>query len=322
MAFLSGPKITKAELKRHLAKHFNLGTLLSYQRLERGYANSLYHVKTTKGDFVVKIAVRHNSEKINYEIKLLNSLQDLPVPKLLKTKGNKDFFDYRGHKTLVYPFLPGEEKKKFTKSMLFEVGNFLGKLHLQTEGFVSPVKRIDYYEVSPARIKRVAKESHNQKDVKIKGALQYVKENALKYVLPASLPSGAMHIDLKPENTLFIGERLTGVVDFDNSYNGPLIFDLADTLMWFCSRRGTFDMEGAKKIYQGYQGARKLNMQERNLLLTALHRVFCGITLCGIDLLNKKTLPKDLVVWVIDNLLEAEKNLKMTNEQSQIFLAT
>jgi len=322
MGFLPAPKVTRAELQQHLSKYFNLGDILSHQKLKKGYANSLYRVKTTKGDFVVKIAVRHNSEKLNYEIKLLNILHDLPIPKLIRTKNNEYFSDYKGHRTLVYPFLSGEEKKKFSKGMLFQVGEFLGELHLQTKGFVSPVKRIDYYEVSSIRIKRVVRESRNQKDIKIKDALQYVKENALKYKLPTSLPKGAMHIDLKPENTLFTGNHLTGVVDFDNSYNGPLIFDLADTLMWFCSRRGRFDMEDAKKVYQGYQSARKLNAQESSLLLTALHRVFCGITLCGIDLLNQKTLPKELVVWVIDNLLEAEKNLTISKQQFQNYLKT
>ena len=201
--------------------------------------------------------------------------------------------------------------------MLFEVGKFLGKLHLQTEGFKSSVKRTDFYDVSYKRVARVVKESRYQKNLKIKKAVFYLKENALKYKLPTSLPNGAMHIDLKPENTLFRNGKLTGVVDFDNSYNGPLIFDLADTLMWFCSKKGKFDMEGAKVIYKGYTSVRKLTIREQQSLFNALHRVFCAIILCGIDYLNHKKLPEKYIVWTIDNLLETQKNLKITKGEFQ-----
>ena len=68
--------------------------------------------------------------------------------------------------------------------MLFEVGKFLGKLHLQTEGFKSSVKRTDFYDVSYKRVARVVKESRYQKNLKIKKAVFYLKENTSKYKLP------------------------------------------------------------------------------------------------------------------------------------------
>jgi len=317
MAFLPAPKATKTEIEDHILKNFNIGKLLSYKKIKKGLANCIYYIKTTKGDFAFKIAIRHNSNKIYYEIKLLNSIHGLPIPKPIKTKDDKYIFDYKGHRTLVYPFLPGKEEEKFTKNMFFEVGKFLGKLHLQTEGFIPPVKRTDFYNTSLKRIKRVVKESRHQKNIKIQKAVSYLKENTLKYKLPAGLPNGAMHIDFKPENTLFIKGKLTGVVDFDNSYNGPLIFDLADTLAWFCSKNGKFDMNGAKIIYQGYKSVRKLTTQEHQALFDALHRAFCAIVLCGIDYLNHKNLPEKYIVWAVDNLLETQKNLKITKGEFQ-----
>jgi homoserine kinase type II len=317
MAFLPAPKVTKTEIEKHLFEHFNLGKLLSYKKLKKGLANCIYHIKTTKGDFAFKISIRHNSKKINYEIKLLNTIHGLPIPKPIKTKNGKYLFDYKGHKTFIYPFLPGKEEKKFTQEMLFEVGKFLGKLHLQTEGFSSPVRRTNFYGISYQGIKRIVQESRYQKNLKIKKAVFYLKENALKYKLSAGLPLGAMHIDLKPENTLFAKGKLAGVVDFDNSYNGPLIFDLADTLAWFCSKKGNFNINEAKKIYQGYKSVRKLTTKEQQTLFDALHKVLCAIVLCGIDYLNHKKLPEKYIIWLIDNLLETEKNLKLTREQFQ-----
>lgn len=317
MAFLPAPKVSKLELEDHILKNFDLGKVISYRKLKKGLANCLFNIKTTKGNFALKIAIRHNSNKINYEIDFLNSIKGLPTPKLLKTKHNKYFFDYKGHRTLVYPFLLGKEINKFTNKMLFEVGEFLGKLHLQTKGFQSSIKRTDFYNISSNRLSRIVRESRHQKNLKIEKAVLYLKENTLKYKLPPSLPNGAMHIDLKPENTLFDKGKLTGVVDFDNSYNGPLVFDLADTLAWFCSKKGEFNINQAKIIYEGYISVRKLSKQEHKYLFEALHRVFCAIVLCGIDYLNQKKLPEKYIVWAIDNLLETQKNLKITKDKFQ-----
>src|SRR3990167_3306679 len=159
MAFLPAPKVSKTELEDHILRNFDLGKIVSYKKLKKGLVNCLYHIKTTKGNFALKIAIRHNSNKINYEIDLLNSIKGLPVPKLLKTKNGKYFFNYKGHRTLVYPFLSGKEEREFTNKMLFEVGEFLGKLHLQTDGFKSSIKRTDFYGISSSNIKRVVERS-------------------------------------------------------------------------------------------------------------------------------------------------------------------
>jgi homoserine kinase type II len=315
MAFLPAPKVTGEDIEDHLSRFFDLGRFLSYKKLKKGFANSLYHIKTSKGDYVFKIAIRNNPDKVQYEIDLLTGIRGLPVPQPIKTKNGKYLFDFKGHKTFIYTFLPGREEKKFTKRMLFEVGEFLGKLHLQTDGFASPVERTDFYSISAKKLRRVIEESRRIKNAKVRRAVLYLEKNALGYKLPAGLPKGAMHIDMKPENVLFAKGRLTGVVDFDNSYIGPLVFDLADTLMWFCSKGGLFDTMRAKAIYKGYESARKLNPPEREALFDALHNVYLAISLCGVDYLAQKKLPERFVVWVIDNLLETEKNFQFTKEE-------
>jgi len=265
----------------------------------------------------LKIAVRNNSNKLNYEINLLNKIKNLPTPRPLKTKSGNYTFDYKGHRTFIYPFLVGKEESKFTKKMLFEVGEFLGKLHLQTKGFKSSIERTDYYTITPKKLKRVLKESRHLKHPKVAETISYLKENAFKYKLPSGLPSGAMHIDVKPENTLFNKGKLSGVVDFDNAYPGPLVFDLADTLMWFSIKNGMFNLNDAKIIVKGYKRVRILSKQEYESLFNAIHYVILGLALCGLDFLAQKKLPEYFVVWCFENLLEAEKNLKITKKEFQ-----
>mgnify|MGYP001620088207 FL=1 len=217
MPFLPSPKVNKIELKNHLSKYFSLGKLLYYKKFKKGLGNSLYHIKTTKGDFVFKIVIRNSPYKIYYEIDLQNTITNLPIPKPIKIKNRGYLFDYHGYKAFIYKFLPGKETNKFSKQMLFRVGKFLAKLHLQTEGFSSSIKRIDRYALTPVKLKYVIQESNDLKHPKIKKAISYLKSNALKYKLSTKLPKGAMHMDVKPENTLFKKGHLSGVLDFDIS---------------------------------------------------------------------------------------------------------
>lgn len=317
MGYLSAPEPSAREFREIFDRYYRLGRFVWAKKLKKGFANSLYHIRTTRGEFVFKISVRHNSPILNYEIKLLTTLKGLPIPRPIKTTSGKYLFDFKGHRSFVYPYLPGRQERKFTPAMLRAVGRFQGKLHLQTLGFRSPHvhKRVEYYALSLNRVRRMFKATAFCRNASLRAAREYLKTNALKYPLPKNLPRGAMHIDIKPENTLFQNGRLTGVVDFDNAYNGPLIFDLADTLMWYCSDRGKFRMERAKSIYQGYVGVRTLSALERDLILTALHQVFMGIGVCGMELLAKKTLPEDFIIWVIENLVWAERTLPRTPQE-------
>lgn len=312
---LPAPSVTKQELRTILAKHYDLGELLSYSKMKKGLANSLYRLHTTKGDFTLKIAIRNNPIRIRYEIDLLNHLYNLPTPRPIETKSGGHLFNHKGHKSFVYPFLLGRETKRFTGNMLREVGEFLGKLHLETIGFTSHIERMEFYNISPKNFKKIIKGSEKLSDPKIQEALSYLETNTLRYRLPYSLPKGAMHIDLKPENTLFVGGKLSGVVDFDNSYIGPLVLDLANTLMWFCSKDGRFDKSKAKAIYFGYQKVRKLTQQERRFFFEAFHWAPLTHMLIDIYFLALRKLPKNYILWGLNNLLETEKGFRFTKSE-------
>jgi homoserine kinase type II len=307
-------EVTHSTLNYFL-KQYNIGNLLSFKKFKKGFANQVYHLKTTKGDFIFKIIIRHSPEKIKYEIDLLNHLKHLPTAKPIQNKNGQYLTNYSNRKVLIYSYLPGEEKNNFTPEMIRQIGDFLGKLHLQTLNFKTRIKRLEFYNLSEKQLKLMFSSSKRLNDKKIKSALEYTFKNISRFRLPSGLPQGAMHIDVKPENTLFEKTRLSGIVDFDNSYIGPLILDLANTLMWYCSTPNKFDLIKAKNLYKSYQKIRKLNSLEKCYLYEALHFIYLAHTFVDIYWLSLKKLPKKYIIWGIDNLLSAEKNLKISKQE-------
>lgn len=309
--------LKKKDIKKFFA-NYNVGEVLSYQRIKKGFANVVVGAKTTKGKYILKIVIRNNPfGRVRYEVDLLNFIKGLPTPNPIKAKNGQHLLNYnRTNKAFIYPYLSGRQLKRFNKSMLKQVGRFLGKLHLQTKNFKSSVKRMELYNIDQKYFREMIRVSRRKlKDKKIQKWIDYMEKNLIRYLLPKSLPQGGMHIDYKPENVLFTNGKITGVIDFDNSYNGPLVLDLANTMMWFCSEKGKFDIKNALAIHQGYKQSRKITKQEKEYLFEALHFALLSHMLVDVYFLALDKLPLDYIKWGMVNLCETEKNLVLTKEE-------
>ncbi len=319
--------INKQNITKFLGS-YEIGELLEYKEIKSGFANAMVRLKTTSGDYILKIVIRHNPYRIYYEVDLLNFLKNLPVPKPIKANNGKYLLDYGANKAFIYKFIPGKQINKFNDLMLKQVGELLAKFHLQSSHFKSKVKRFELYTVKD-RLEEMVNRSKKVKNQVIEKDLGYVVNNLPRYFLPEFLPKGAIHTDFKPENTVFYKKKINGLVDFDNSYPGILVLDLAITMMWFCSN-GRFNINKALVIYRAYDRKRKLTKLEKEYLYEAIHYAHVGVALIcfyvyavnyrgfvikerGYYITNMKTyLP--FMKWIMDNFLEAEKNFTISKE--------
>ncbi|MGH6950944.1 MAG: phosphotransferase, partial [Vitreimonas sp.] len=86
---------------------------------------------------------------------------------------------------------------------------------------------------------------------------------------PSTLPKGAIHADLFPDNALFVGERLTGVIDFYFACTDFLAYDLAVCLnSWCFAEANTYDLERGRAMIGAYEAVRPLSDAERAALPT------------------------------------------------------
>ncbi len=77
------------------------------------------------------------------------------------------------------------------------------------------------------------------------------------------LPQGMLHSDLFPDNCLFDGEKLIAIVDWEEVSYGPLVLDVAMTVVGFCyGKNNSLDETLLKKFLQSYQLVRPLNSLE------------------------------------------------------------
>ena len=84
----------------------------------------------------------------------------------------------------------------------------------------------------------------------------------------AKLPRGAIHADLFCDNVLFVGDRVSGIIDFGFAATDFLAYDLAITVNDWCitdegDARGEFVPELVSALIAAYQTVRPLNADER-----------------------------------------------------------
>jgi homoserine kinase type II len=89
----------------------------------------------------------------------------------------------------------------------------------------------------------------------------------LAAVWPQDLPQGVIHADLFPDNVFFIGEKLSGLIDFYFACNDALAYDLAICLnAWCFERDNSLNITKAQALLTAYDSIRPLSAAERAAL--------------------------------------------------------
>ncbi|MBV9983572.1 phosphotransferase, partial [Bradyrhizobium sp.] len=84
---------------------------------------------------------------------------------------------------------------------------------------------------------------------------------------PADLPVGVIHADLFPDNVFFLGDRLSGLIDFPFSCNDILAYDVAICLNAWCFEADhSFNVTKARALLSAYGRTRPLSKAEQDSL--------------------------------------------------------
>ncbi|ASY57768.1 homoserine kinase [Sinorhizobium sp. CCBAU 05631] len=81
------------------------------------------------------------------------------------------------------------------------------------------------------------------------------------------LPSGAVHGALVHENIFFLGDEVSGVINFRLRHDDTLLSEVADVIVgWAGESNGELNKERARALLQGYEEVRRLTGVEKEAL--------------------------------------------------------
>ena len=258
---------SETALARYLSI-YDLGELKAYAPITTGIENSNYYVTLTKDtidcDYVLTINESLNFEQAPFFSQLLDQLagRGLTVPAPHRTLDGMSSTVFCGKPTWLFPRLPGSHPDSVSVGQCQVIGAGIAKLHESSQG--SKLQRENPY--SSTWIDATYKQNRWRLAVHDQVCFDDIAaEYARLQSLP--LPKGIIHGDLFRDNTLFVDNKLTGIIDFYHACTDYLIQDLAISINDWCSDPSGVVIEDLRDaIIQGYESIRTLDPEEHKHL--------------------------------------------------------
>jgi homoserine kinase type II len=250
-------------------KSYDIGELLSYKGIAEGVENSNFLLHTTSGYFILTLYEKRVAKNdLPFFLALMAHLavHGITCPQPVKNRHGEALAILAGRPAAVITFLEGIWPRKPNVAHCAGVGQVLAKMHLAGRDF--PMSRANALSVSgwrplfDAAASRADELQHGLRDF-ISAELDALESG----IWPEHLPKGVIHADLFPDNVFFLGEKLSGVIDFTFACNDTLAYDIAITLNAWCFEADhSFNVTKARAFLNAYGRERKLSGAEQDAL--------------------------------------------------------
>jgi homoserine kinase type II len=248
---------------------YNLGELLSYKGIAEGVENSNFLLHTSAGHFILTLyEKRVASSDLPFFLGLMTHLasRGISCPQPLKNNNGEALSVLAGRPAAIINFLEGVWPRRPNAAHCAGVGQALAKMHLAGADF--PMSRANALSVSGWRplfetaASRADEVQHGLRDF-IGAELDHLEGN----VWPRHLPQGVIHADLFPDNAFFLGEQVSGIIDFTFACTDMLAYDVAICLNAWCFESDcSFNVTKARAFLGAYGRERPLSEAEQHAL--------------------------------------------------------
>ncbi len=255
------------ELNEFLEK-YSLGQLQQFAGISDGIENTNYFVTTSKGQYVLTLFEELSLQELPYFLELMAFLAEASIPTAHPVKDNEGSYlsVLNGKPAALVKWLNGASIDIPNVKQCRAIGVHMARMHVAGKEFNLPREPARGSEWRVAAAERVMPKLNEEEQVLLQQELAYHESVALN-----DLPESVIHADLFRDNALFIGDELTGMIDFYDACSGQCIYDLAVTVNdWCMSGNADRDKRNAIALLEAYQTVRPIEEAERNAWLTVL----------------------------------------------------
>ena len=256
--------VTADDLNEFLGR-YDIGALLSYKGIAEGVENSNFLVHTSKGNFILTLYEKRVAEKdLPFFLALMEHLaaRGITCPQPVKNKQGTMLGRLAGRPAAIVTFLDGLWIRRPTAAHCAAVGDALARLHLAGKGFEKT--RANALGMKSWRgLYEYAKDRGDS--VRAGLCAEIAKElDALEKDWPRDLPPGVIHADLFPDNVFFLGEQLSGLIDFYFACIDTLAYDVTVCLNAWCFEPDhSYNVTKGRALLNAYAKARAWSAAEQ-----------------------------------------------------------
>lgn len=226
--------------------------VLDHGGVERKYILTLYEKRVALGD-------------IPFFLNLMRHLagRGVACPQPVLRRDGSLSGEIASKQAAIVTFLEGKSNTHIEPVHAAAVGEAMARLHLAAEGFSATRSN----SLSLGGWQKLFDKIRSRLDEIQPGLAEWVEVelNYLSLNMPSmlSLPRGIIHADCFPDNVFFIGDRVSGIIDFYFACEDFLVYDLAIAInAWCFESTHDFNRTKSRQMISSYQRVRKLKGSE------------------------------------------------------------
>jgi len=243
---------------------YDIGELLSYKGIAEGVENSNFLLHTSTGNFILTLYEKRVATKdLPFFLGLMEHLatRGINCPQPVKNRKGETLGKLAGRPAAIVTFLEGIWLRRPDARHCAALGEALAQMHLAGADF--SMKRKNALSVEGWRpLYESCCEHADNVQHGMKATIE--KElTALEQCWPRELPQGVIHADLFPDNVFFLGNALSGLIDFYFACTDTLAYDVAICLNAWCFESDfTYNVTKGRSLLQSYARVRPLSDAE------------------------------------------------------------
>jgi len=250
-----------------LLQRYDIGEPLSFKGIAEGIENSNFYLQTDRGAYFLTLyEKRVAADDLPFFLGLMEHLAERGIhcPQPVKTRDGQTVVHLNRRNAAIVTFLTGIALRRPDAAHCASAAGTLAALHKAGEGFA--LSRTN--ALGPDGWRPLADSIHGAD--RIEDGLSAMIHGSLEELVPAwphNLPGGVIHADYFPDNVLFVGNQVGGVIDFYFACNDAYVYDLAIMLnSWCFELDGSFNITKGQSVINAYRQQRPLSDDEIHAL--------------------------------------------------------
>jgi len=228
----------------------------------RGRSNTSYHLQIGPDRWFLRLAEGKTEADVRFEAEVLRFLwaAQFPVPRLVLASDGRPWIELAGRPAMLFDYAPGEavDRAGATPDRCRRVGEQLGRLHDLSAGFTG--ERENPFGPAPVAAWLAAVAEAPRLEVEVRAALPLLGEELAEAGRLPGAPRGLCHGDLFIDNVLWVGDRVSYVLDWEMACVAPFAYDLAVAIDAWCFT-DHHEPARVRALLDGYRSKRRLEAE-------------------------------------------------------------
>ncbi len=252
-----------------IVSQYSIGIPLKTEDIPGGYGNSNFKLTTSDGVYLLKICDEKDIIELQLQVSILEHLKQHEYPTVypIPQKCGNILHTTQNYSVMIFPYIKGDTPNP-SRKVLTQIGEALAQLHCIFSLDNLPKFPMGLAQITPYLDE--VKETHfgtHPFHTWLKSELEWIGPE-----LDRPLPTGLLHGDLFLDNTLFKGEKMLAILDFEEVCYDTFLIDVGMTIIGCCyTAQHQLDMDSVVGFLDAYNSIRSLTDEEWSSLDTFVH---------------------------------------------------